>query len=123
MTLKLSILAVMAIMLLNGCNVDNNKKVNGCSYEELAYSKGYAEGHNAYGERNAALYILKGSCSGYTNAYSMLKTRYPDKYPQSADSIFELCVAGSQDGFDRKEPQNYYKKECENKPFIDKSEY
>lgn len=126
MTLKLSILAVIAIMLLNGCNVGNNKKVNGCSYEELAYSQGYAEGTkalNEYEERNAALYILKGSCSGSSYTYSMLKTRYPDKYPQSADSIFELCVAGSQDGFDKKEPQDYYKKECEDKPFINKSEY
>ena len=153
MTSKLLIVAIMAIMFLNGCNNNDDKKennnttqvkntptqtlqvnnkiragVNGCSYEELAYSNGYAEGTKAinqkdHDERNVALYILKGGCNGYANTYNMLKKIHPDKYPQSADSIFGLCLAGSQNGFDKKKPQDYYKKECENKPLIDKSEY
>lgn len=110
---------------------DNSTKpagINGCSFEELAYSKGYAEGtksinRKGHEERNVELYILRGGCSGHANAYNMLKNRHPDQYPQPTDLIFGLCTNGTIDGFDQKMPQQFYKKECEDKPLVDKSEY
>lgn len=102
--------------------------VNGCTYEELAYSKGYAEGTKAinrkgHSDRNTELYVLRGGCDGSANVYNILKNRHPAQYPQSTEDFFGLCTNGTIDGFDQKVPQQYHKKECEDKPLVDKNKY